>query len=161
MNSRVPSFLLRAIFIMCILLALQGLLLATVLHTQTVAQRAPSMIKKTTSGGSLDISLQPSTQPVHTKAQTQFKVTFLQKGTSKVQPHIDYDFIIMNGSGKAIFQASNETGQAGLPIHTAEGVINIPYKFQNSGNYSIKIPVYGILFNPIRPENTEFMVGVT
>jgi hypothetical protein len=44
-------------------------------------------MKKTTSGGALDILLQPSPQPVGHTAPTSFKVSFLQKGTDTVQPH--------------------------------------------------------------------------
>jgi hypothetical protein len=68
-------------------------------------------MKKTTSGGSLDVLLQPSPEPIGNKDQTSFKVTFLQKGTgNKVQPHIDYDFIIKVNSGKVIFMASQLAG---------------------------------------------------
>ena len=53
--------------------------------------------------------LQPTPQPPNTKQETQFKVTFLQKGSDKVQPHIDYDFIITRGS-KTVFQVQIKRG---------------------------------------------------
>ena len=124
------------------------------------AQTASSGMKKTTSGGSLDVLVQPSPEPIGNKAQTSFKVTFLQKGTDKVQPHIDYDFTIAN-NGKQVFQASQLAGQPGQPLHTAEGAVTIPYKFQVPGDYSIKISLYGILFNPIKPESADFSVKVS
>jgi hypothetical protein len=125
------------------------------------AQTSPTGMKKTTSGGSLDILLQPSPEPIGNKNQTSFKVTFLQKGTdNKVQPHIDYDFIIKDNNGKEIFMASQLAGQPGKPLHTAEGIVTIPYTFQGLGGYSINIPIYGILFNPIKPESAEYSIKV-
>jgi hypothetical protein len=117
-------------------------------------------MRKTTSGGAVDILLQPSPEPPTNNAQSQFKVSFLKKGTSSIQPHIDYDFVIMK-NGKEVFSASNQTGQPGKPLHTAESVVTIPYKFADTGNnYSIKVSVEGILFNPIRPESVEFPIKV-
>jgi hypothetical protein len=125
------------------------------------AQTASGGMKKTTSGGSLDVLVQPSPEPIGNKAQTSFKVTFLQKGTGdKVQPHIDYDFIIKDSNGKEIFRASQLAGQPGKPLHTAEGVVTIPYTFQGLGDYSINIPIYGILFNPIKPESAEYSIKI-
>lgn len=135
------------------------------MHTlPTYAQTTPPSstsagMKKTTSGGTLDVVLQPSPQPIGHTAPTSFKVTFLQKGTDKVQPHIDYDFTITN-NGKQVFQASQLAGQPGKPLHTAEGAVTIPYTFQSNGDYSINIPVYGILFNPIKPESADFSLKV-
>ena len=130
-------------------------------YAQTTPPSSPSAgMKKTTSGGTLDVVLQPSPQPIGHTAPTSFKVTFLQKGTDKVQPHIDYDFTITN-NGKQVFQASQLAGQPGKPLHTAEGAVTIPYTFQGSGDYSINVPVYGILFNPIKPESADFSVKVS
>jgi hypothetical protein len=117
-------------------------------------------MKKTTSGGALDILLQPSPQPIGHTAPTSFKVSFLQKGTNTIQPHIDYDLIIKRSNGKQVFQASQLAGQPGKPLHTAEGSVTIPYTFQNPGDYSVNIPVYGILFNPINPESADFTIKV-
>ncbi len=117
-------------------------------------------LRKTTNGGAVDILLQPSPEPPTNNAQSEFKVSFLKKGTSSIQPHIDYDFTIMK-NGKEVFSASNQTGQPGKPLHTAESVVTIPYKFLDTGNnYSIKVSVEGILFNPIRPESVEFPIKV-
>src|SRR5919205_2976240 len=48
-------------------------------------------MKKQTNGGTLDVVLQPSPQPVSHTGPTSLKVQFLTKGTSTVQPHIDYN----------------------------------------------------------------------
>ena len=44
-------------------------------------------MKKQTSGGTLDVVLQPSPQPVSHTGPTSLKVQYLTKGTSTVQPH--------------------------------------------------------------------------
>jgi hypothetical protein len=116
-------------------------------------------MNKVTSGGSLNVILQPSPSPVVKGSQTNLKVSFDQKGSSAVQPHIDYDLTIMK-DGKQVFQASALAGHPNQPLHTAEGVVTIPYTFQQQGGYAMNITVYGILFNPIRPETAEFPISV-
>jgi hypothetical protein len=121
-------------------------------------------MKKQTSGGALDIVLQASPQPVGHTSPTSLKVEFMTKGTGAIQPHIDYDVVIKDssgGGGKQVFTASQLAGQPGKPLHTAEGIVTIPYTFPAAGDYSISIPVYGILFNPIKPESADFTIKVT
>jgi len=85
-----------------------------------------SSMKSTTSGGTLDVFLDPSPQPVVNNDQTKFKVIFLQKGgIDNVQNHVDYDFIIVRDGGKKLFQASALAGQLGIQLHTAEGIVTI------------------------------------
>jgi hypothetical protein len=140
------------------------LTIPSIAYAQTSASSSPSSsgsgMKKPISGGALDVLLQPSPQPVGHTGQTSFKVEFMTKGTETVQPHIDYDLIIKDSSGKQVFSASQLAGQARKPLHTAEGVVTIPYTFQGSGDYSISVLVYGILFNPIRPESADFKIKV-
>jgi hypothetical protein len=120
-----------------------------------------SVVKNATSGGTLDVLLQSSPQPIRIGDPTSFKVTFLHKRTSEIQPHIDYDFIIKsNNSKQLVYKASQLSDQAGKPLHTFKGSVNMAYTFQNSGKYIISIPVYGILFNPIKPEYASFYVIV-
>jgi hypothetical protein len=152
-----PSKAALIIAVLVVIVASIFSITPTPIHAQT----ASGGMKKTSSGGSLDVLVQPSPEPIGNKAQTSFKVTFLQKGTGdKVQPHIDYDFIIKDSNGKEIFMASQLAGQPGKPLHTAEGVVTIPYTFQGLGDYSINIPIYGILFNPIKPESAEYSIKV-
>jgi uncharacterized protein YfaP (DUF2135 family) len=115
---------------------------------------------KPTSGGSLNVVLQPSPSPIVKGTQTNFKVNFDQKGTSTVQPHIDYDVTISNAAGKQLFNAVTIAGQSGPSLHTSDGIITIPYTFQQPGTYNIKVSVFGILFNPINPEFAQFQVNV-
>ena len=134
-----------------------GILLTT---SSTYAQTSGASMNKVTSGGSLNVILQPSPFPVVKGSQTNLKVSFDQKGSSStVQPHIDYDLTIMK-DGKQVFQASALAGHPNQPLHTAEGVVTIPYTFQQQGGYVMNITVYGILFNPIRPETAEFPISV-
>ena len=148
MNSTVVAFAL--------VVNIFGILLAT---SSTYAQTSGVAMNKVTSGGSLNVNLQPSPSPVVKGSQTNLKVSFDQKGSSAVQPHIDYDLTIMK-DGKQVFQASALAGHPNQPLHTAEGVVTIPYTFQQQGGYVMNITVYGILFNPIRPETAEFPISV-
>ena len=148
MNNTVVAF---ALFV-----NIFGILLTT---SSTYAQTSGASMNKVTSGGSLNVILQPSPSPVVKGSQTNLKVSFDQKGSSAVQPHIDYDLTIMK-DGKQVFQASALAGHPNQPLHTAEGVVTIPYTFQQQGGYAMNITVYGILFNPIRPETAEFPISV-
>jgi DNA-binding beta-propeller fold protein YncE len=121
-------------------------------------------VKSTTSRGTLDVILDPSPQPVVNKDQTNFKVIFLQKGgkgIDKIQDHVDYNFTIAKEGGKKVFEATALSDEPGIPLHTAKGIVIIPYKFQETGSYLVNISVYGILFNEIRPESVEFPIQVT
>jgi len=120
-----------------------------------------SPLSTPTDKGSINIRFEPSPSQIKSNELAQMKISFMQPTSEKIQPHIDYDLLITdNSTNKLIFQASNQTGQPGLPLHTAESIITIPFNFPHKGPYSIKIPVYGILFNPIAPESAIFDVDV-
>jgi hypothetical protein len=120
-----------------------------------------SSLTKLTDGGSITIKLEPASNPIKSSEQTQLKISFFKPNTEDIQPHIDYDMIISEANtNKTIFQASNQTGQAGIPLHTAESIVTIPSIFPTKGEYAIKIPVFGILFNPIAPESVTYMTYV-
>ena len=77
--------------------------------------------------------------------------------------HVDFDLLILKDN-KTVFKATNQTGQPTVPLHATDGYMLIPvlnYKFLEKGEYLIRIPVYGILFNPIRPETAEFSINIT
>jgi hypothetical protein len=124
------------------------------------AQTSSGSMSKVTSGGSLHVTLQPSPSPIKKGGQTNFKVSFDQKTGGAVQPHIDYDVAIVK-TGKQVFQASALAGHPNQPLHTAEGVVTIPYTFQSPGRYAVNVTVYGILFNPIKPETAQFPITVS
>lgn len=104
--------------------------------------------------------LQSTPNPVLKGTETNFKVTFDQNGGTAVQPHIDYDLTISK-NGKQVFQASGLAGHPNQPLHTAEGIVTIPYTFQQQGAYIMNITVYRILFNPIKPGVAQFSISVS
>jgi hypothetical protein len=128
--------------------------------SSTYAIRSAGTLNEATSGRSLNLMLEPSPNPVVKGTQTNFKVIFNQNAGTAVQPHIDYDVTIFK-NGKQVFQASALAGHPNQPLHTAEGIVTIPYTFQQQGTYVMYITVYGILFNPIRPEVAQFPISVS
>src|SRR5215472_6008830 len=128
----------------------------------TNAQTSSVLNKPATSLGAV---LQPSPNPVHRGVPTNITITFLtlgfsQKDKSTLQPHVDYDATIIR-DGKKVFQVSAFAGQPGQPLHTDGGIVIFPYTFQQRGVYVVNITVYGILFNPIRPDSVQFPINVT
>jgi hypothetical protein len=117
-----------------------------------------SNTKASTNGTSVDIDLQIKPFPVTKNVDTQFMITFLQPSTQSVQVHVDYDFAISK-MNKEVFRASSKTGQPLL--HTAEGIVKIPYKFDQEGQYSLQISVMGINFIPIKTEQALFDLKVS
>jgi len=116
-------------------------------------QITTSDTKAATNGTSVDIDLQIQAFPVTKNVDTQFKITFLQPSTQSVQVHVDYDFAITKMNNE-VFRASSKTGQPLL--HTAEGIVKIPYKFDQGGEYSLHVSVMGINFIPIKTEQALF-----
>jgi hypothetical protein len=133
-----------------------GILLTT---SSTFVQTSDAAMYKVTSGGSLNVILQPSPFPVIIGSQTNLKVSFDQKGSSAVQPHVDYDLTIMKDD-KQVFQFSSQAGYPNQPLHTTGGIVTIPYTFQQEGTYVINITVYGILHHLIKPETAQFTINV-
>ena len=121
-------------------------------------QITSSDTKAATNGTSVDIGLQIKPFPVTKNVGTQFMITFLQPSTQSVQVHVDYDLAISKMNSE-VFRASSETGQPLL--HTAEGIVKIPYKFDQEGQYSVQISVMGINFIPIKTEQALFDLKVS
>src|SRR5206468_5220318 len=99
-------------------------------------QITSSDTKSATNGTSVDIDLQIKPFPVAKNVGTQFMITFLQPSTQSVQVHVDYDLAISKMNSE-VFRASSKTGQQLL--HTAEGIVKIPYKFDQEGQYSVQL----------------------
>ena len=124
-----------------------------------------AMQTNTTSGNSLDVRIEPFSETT-TDTQTpsvKFDISFFKPNTSSLQQHVDFDLLILKDN-KTVFKATNQTGQPTVPLHATDGYMLIPvlnYKFLEKGEYLIRIPVYGILFNPIRPETAEFSINIT
>ena len=145
-----------SILALAVFFSIFGILLTT---SSTFVQTSDAAMYRVTSGGTLNVILQPTPFPVIKGSQTNLKVSFDQKGSSSLQAHVDYDLTIMK-DGKQVFQISNSTGHPNQPLHTTEGVVTIPYTFQQEGTYVINITVYGILYNPITPETKQFTINV-
>lgn len=138
--------------------------------SSTYAIPSAATMNKATSGGSLNVMVQPTPTPIVKGTQTNFTVSFEQKGGNVVQPHIDYDVTITK-DGKRVFQASALEGgiikgtssiaHPNQPLHATTGIVTIPYTFQEQGNYIMNVTVYGILFNPIDPEYAQFQISVS
>ena len=114
--------------------------------------------KAATDGNSIDIDLQIQPFPISKDVDSQFMITFLQPSSQTVQVHVDYDFAITNNDNE-VFRASTKTGQPLL--HTAEGIVKIPYKFDQGGEYSLQVSVMGINFIPIKTEQALFDLKVS
>src|SRR4030095_377872 len=127
-------------------------------QTSKPVQITSSDTKAATNGTSVDIGLQIKPFPVTKNVDTQFMITFLQPSTQSVQVHVDYDLAISKMNSE-VFRASSKTGQPLL--HTAEGIVKIPYKFDQEGQYSVQISVMGINFIPIKTEQTLFDLKVS
>jgi hypothetical protein len=114
--------------------------------------------KAPTDGNSVNIDLQIQPFPITKNVDSQFMITFLQPSSQAVQVHVDYDFAITNNNNE-VFRASSITGQPLL--HTAEGIVKIPYKFTQDGQYSLQVSVMGINFIPIKTEQALFDLNVS
>jgi hypothetical protein len=114
--------------------------------------------KAPTDGNSVNIDLQIQPFPITKNVDSQFMISFLQPSSQTVQVHVDYDFAITNDNNE-VFRASSITGQPLL--HTAEGIVKIPYKFTQDGQYSLQVSVMGINFIPIKTEQALFDLNVS
>jgi len=83
---------------------------------------------------------------------TKFKIDFINPKTEKIQLHIDYKFTLQI-DGKSVL------GPTDL-IHTSEGSVLIPVLTLDSGTYSAKIEIEGILFQPIPVEVVSFSIPI-
>jgi len=109
-----------------------------------------------TTPSTVDIKIEPTWSD---GGNAKFKVSFLQHNTNSVQPHIDYDFAIVK-DGKVVYSAAKALNQNTL--HVAEvGMVTIPYKFDQNGNYVANVTVYGILFTPVTPFSSQLPLTVT
>jgi hypothetical protein len=134
---------------------LAAFLLLAASFAGSFAYAQESGMRSSTSGGSVDIVVNPVWSP-NNNDSTKFQVTFLKPGTDTIQEHIDYNFVIKK-DGQQVFTAA----VPGQPLlHTVEGV-TIPYKFESNGDYMIEVSVDGINFVPISTETATFEVNVT
>ncbi len=120
------------------------------------AQTGVEGMRQTTSGGSLDIMLEPTWEP---DRRAKFKVSFLDPKTGQLHEHQDYDFVIRQGDSQ-IFSAAAQLNQP--LIHNQNGVITVPFTFLLNGDYTVEMQVLGLGFPPIpiNPETASFPIQI-
>jgi hypothetical protein len=110
--------------------------------------------------GSINVVLQPSPYPIAKGTLTNLIVSFYQKGTRILQPHIYYD-VTISSADKKLFDASTQAGYIGnMWLHSPEGTVTIPYTFREPGVYSVNVTLFGILFIPVNPLSAVFKLNV-
>jgi len=134
-----------------------ALLLAAVFSISGPAAYAEDGMVQHTSGGTLDIKLEPTWSD---GGQAKFKVTFLDPKTGAVHQHQDYDFRILKGDTE-VFSTSKQTGQP--LIHNAEGTLTVPYTFTDQGDFKVQVYLAGTGISPTIPTNetADFSIKVT
>jgi hypothetical protein len=136
-----------------VLATIVALMIASTIPAYAEAMTKPS------SGKSLDISVDPQ---VGQDGQANIKVSFYKIGTKNSQDHVDYNVIVKDSSGKELFDAARSVSPNQEFVHKAvEPSVTIPYKFPQSGSYTIVVSIYSIVFVPINPESAEFSINVT
>jgi hypothetical protein len=146
----------RNIFFLIALLvgAVFSVTTATTIAAPAYAQEGGMV--KSTSKGTLDISLAPTWSDA---GQATFTVSFLNPGTQTVHQHQDYDFKIIK-DGQQVFSAAGQTGQPVL--HNVEGTLTIPYTFQDNGDYTAQVFLAGTGIPAIpTDEEATFPITVT
>lgn len=149
---------------LCVILII---IMLPVINNFTVYSQSNTHIQQqiwmnSTSRGSLEVKLEAIPYPIESNKDMEFKVSFLKPNSSILQDNVDFNFIILK-DGKRVFQASNHTDRPSVLLHTTNGSMTIPilnYKFNEEGPYLVQVPIYAILYNPIRPEYANFTIGM-
>jgi hypothetical protein len=120
-----------------------ALLLAAIGSISLTAAYAEDGMTKSTSGGSLNIMLEPTWD---NSGQAKFKVSFLDPKTNTLHQHQDWDVRILKGSTE-VFNTQ--------VVHNVEGTITVPYDFKgNNGDYTVEVNVVAACF-PSNPETSN------
>lgn len=116
-------------------------------------------MEQPTSGGTMNITLEQELNPENA-TDIRFHVGFIDPATGQPHQHQDYDFVILQGDSE-IFRASEQTGQQVL--HNVEGTLTVPYQFEQTGDYTVRVELHGLGLPPIpiAQENADFSVTVT
>ncbi|MGH9983587.1 MAG: hypothetical protein ACRD8W_06480 [Nitrososphaeraceae archaeon] len=160
-NNNNSKSLLRFMSITIVSISIIMMIVFSAYNSTSISAYATSnstVLRSSTNASSLDVLLVPLSNV--SREEMHFRVGFLQPNTNELQRHVDFNLIVLKDS-KEVFSASNQTGQPQIPLHSIPGTMDIPlftYDFQKTGEYTIKIPVFGILFNPIMPEEAEFRI---
>ena len=157
--------MVRLFATLCVILII---IMLPVINNFTVYSQSNTHIQQqiwmnSTSRGSLEVKLEPIQHPIeNNNKDIEFKVSFLKPNSSILQDNVDFNFIILK-DGKRVFQASNHTDRPSVLLHATNGSMTIPilnYKFNEEDPYLVQVPIYAILYNPIRPEYANFTIGM-
>lgn len=112
-----------------------------------------------TSGGTLDIMLTPEVNPEDPK-DIKFHVRFLTPGTDTQNLHQDIGFAIIK-DGQEVYRAIDTQNNSPV-IHNVPGQATFSHKFQETGDYVVRVELYGTGLPAIPVnESVEFPVTVT
>lgn len=111
-----------------------------------------------TGAGLLKVSVDISHSEI-SKA-TIFTVTFVNPTTGEIEPHVDYDLMILK-DGKQIFRASEYLNRPVGLLHGVSGVEKHTYKFEEEGSYTARVTVFGFSMVWFEPANADFSVTLT
>lgn len=107
---------------------------------------------KPTSGGTIDVGFVTNpANPVPGNSPTDLVISFINKSTQSIQPHIDYKVSVMEGNNQICGTGTQ---------HTAEGNVTVPCPLPDATTYQVIVEVDGILFQPIPPETATFTVNL-
>ena len=157
-------YMMRLIKTLCITLVISMLSVINnfSVYSQSNTHMQQEILMNSTNRGSLEVKIEPIPYPIESNKDIEFKVSFLKSNSSILQDDIDFDFIILK-DGKPVFQASNHTGKSSDLLHAANGYMTIPilnFKFNKEDSYLVEVPIYAILYNPIRPEYANFTISI-
>ncbi|MDA7943972.1 MAG: hypothetical protein MPJ06_08255, partial [Nitrosopumilus sp.] len=104
-----------------------------------------------TERGTLDVRL--THEVIELDKRADLKVEFVNKVTGEVQVHIDYTAHVQR-DGEDVFGPTP-------PQHSTSGIVEFPVYFDlGEGPYTMNVTMFGILFNPLPPEDTVFEILV-
>jgi len=77
-----------------------------------------------------------------------YKLTFIDNNTGKNKEHIDYQFLILNSSGKIVYDQS---------MHSSWGMESANYVYKKTdGALTTVVRITGLSFQPVQPEEAIF-----
>jgi hypothetical protein len=97
----------------------------------------------------LYLSWTPSSS-INVGEKVYLKIIFVDKKSEKNYEHIDYSFTIENPTSDKVLYKN--VGHSGWGVEAAS------YIFDSTGTFIGKLRIEGILFQPIKPDQTEFEI---
>jgi hypothetical protein len=135
-----------------------GLLGVLAIMTILTVPAYADQVVKPTSGGTLNIGFETNPATPVPGDQTELKISFINKQTNTLQPHVDYKVSVTQGDNH-IFGIP--LTHVGADPASAQGLpVTIPVQFQSDGTYQVTVEVQSIVFQPIPPETATFTVVV-